>query len=556
MWRCIAIVLFLISVRSADAGETKPSFDCRAAQSAAETMICSDDQLASFDQEMSGAFRDAQSAGKIDKASQIDWLRRRDADCAGGDLRECLSRHIRLRIAALHSATGSGPSFNCDKAHSALEFSICTDPALAQLDLVLANAFRYALGARKVDQRSQAEWLRRRDAECHAPDQALTRQQRQPDWQRKDDLLRCLSNHMQQRLSELQSAYGFAFGTAACSPNGTVSVVFEIPPVPEEYLVAEYGSIFPDRLFTWRCDPNPRTSVTVKYGFEPNRPCGTLSIWENGIKVAQQLSIAQCEQEGVLRSVTITAAGMAVCYSMDVPRPRQRCDRTPRTAFPGDKDPYFAPGRAPEEPEPSLVQMPMQPLDGKDNPSCKVFADRLAANWQDDFADIEAKIAWRNVDFPADRFASEIAIAQFDIDNDGQPETVLRENYHSHATEGERYTVFPADSWVRDLRVVDKEQEFYAALRAARTAADTSPAKAFGLPNPFPSAWTDHYSLKVLTVDGRTIMFANPVDYWKASWEDSVRPGEPARIFFEVLKDRKIKTVCSFAPPYRLGAQL
>ena len=54
------------------------------------------------------------------------------------------------------------------------------------------------------------------------------------------------------------------------------------------------------------------------------------------------------------------------------------------------------------------------------------------------------------------------------------------------------------------------------------------------------------------------IMFASPIEYWPApkSWETSDLPSGPARVFLEVQQDRTIKTLCSFAPPYRLGAQL
>jgi uncharacterized protein len=256
MWRAIAIIFFLIVAGPAAAEETKSSIDCSAASSAAEKLICSDAQLSALDQVLADAYSDATRAGKIDKASQIEWLKQRDAGCAGDAFRECMVRRTELRIAALYAAAGSGPSFDCDAARSPAEFTICTEADLAQLDLVLAHAYRHALAAGKVDKASQIAWLKRRDIDCAV----------QPG-QREDSQDNCLREHMQQRLAVLQAAYGFAYGTASCSPaSATASVTFDIPRVPPNYLQAEYGTIFPDRLFSWRCDLSAQHSVTVKYG--------------------------------------------------------------------------------------------------------------------------------------------------------------------------------------------------------------------------------------------------------------------------------------------------
>jgi uncharacterized protein len=545
----------LSSAEPAAADEIKPSFDCAAASSAAEKMICSDAQLASWNQTLAEVYVDTLSADKVDESSQIEWIKRRDADCATGDLRECLLRHIRLRVAALRQTTGVGPSFDCGAARSTAEYSICTEADLAQLDLILANAYRHALDAGKTDEASQARWLRRRDAECRAPDKAQAPQR--PDWERENVFLKCLSDHMQQRLAELQRAYGFAYGAATCSPQtGTVKVTFDIPPVPKMDLDAGYSAPFPERLFSWRCDAAPRHSVTVKYGFGMFGACGIASIWENGVKVVTSLPL--CGFGGGLQSATVSPSGLEVCYSVDEPKPGRRCDKTDRRDLPTVKDPYFAAGRAPGQPEPHLALMPMRQLQGNDDPRCKIFADRLAANFNDDIADLEAKIDWRDVAFPNDQFPPRIAIAEFDIDNDGQPEIVLRENYQSRAASGERYSIFPRDSWVRDLRVVDNDKEFFSAVNAAVSSPDgTNPGNGYRLANPFPDAWANQYSQKILTIDDRTVLLARPINYYQpAKWQDSDPPDRPARIFYEVQKGGTNATVCSFAPPYHLGAQL
>jgi len=553
MWRhAIAVLLLLCAVKPAAADEIKPSFDCAAARSAAEKTICSDAQLASWDQALAEVYADTLQAGKTDKASQIEWLKRRDADCATGDLRECLLRHIRLRVAVLQQTAGVGPSFDCGAAHSATDYAICTEGDLAQLDLILANAYRHALGAGRIAAASQVEWLRRRDAECRAPDKTQAPQQ-------EGKFYKCLSDHMQQRVEELQKAYGFAYGTATCNPQTEiVAITFDIPPVPKLDSDAGYRAPFPQRLLSWRCDVTPRRSVTVRYGFWEPTPsdCAAASFWENGVKIATSLGL--CGYGFRLQSVTISPTGLEVCYFSDEPKPGRRCDETARRDLSTTKDPYFAPGRAPGKPEPPLTLMPMRQLQGGDNPRCKLFADRLTADFKDDFADL-AKVDWHDVAFPNTEYPPEIAVAAFDIDNDGRPETVLRENYQSHATEGERYTIFPRDSWVSDLRVVNNDKEFYAAINAAVSSSDSAhPGNGYRLANPFPASVSlDHYSQKVLTIDGRTIMFASPINYYQpAKWQDADPPDSPARIFFEVGRGGTTTTICSFAPPYHLGAQL
>jgi hypothetical protein len=258
----------------------------------------------------------------------------------------------------------------------------------------------------------------------------------------------------------------------------------------------------------------------------------------------------------MLQTVTISPAGLEVCESRDDFQPGQQCKRVARGEFSTKRDPYFAPGRASGEAEPKLVQMPLRTLQGGRDPRCKLLAGRLAVNWGDDLADLEVKTDWHEVAFPHEDFPPDIAVAEFDIDNDGQPETVLSENYHSHLTEGERYTVLPRTSWVRDVRTVDNAKDFYSALNSTVAASGDAP-HGYRLSNPFAATWGDYYSLKALSVEGRILMSAIAIDTgWKAAWEDIVPPGSPARIFFEVQKGGALATVCSFGAPYRLGSQL
>lgn len=65
-------------------------------------------------------------------------------------------------------------SFRCDKASTAVEFAICTDAAVAKLDLTLARLYsaakRTARGEAKQKLESdQAFWLKKRNRECSWP---------------------------------------------------------------------------------------------------------------------------------------------------------------------------------------------------------------------------------------------------------------------------------------------------------------------------------------------------------------------------------------------------
>lgn len=78
--------------------------------------------------------------------------------------------------AAIHA------SFACDKAHSAVERSICASPTLAGYDRSVAAAYRRALGLAGDDagavKQAQVEWLRSRDA-CGADAECLGKTMRE-----------------------------------------------------------------------------------------------------------------------------------------------------------------------------------------------------------------------------------------------------------------------------------------------------------------------------------------------------------------------------------------
>jgi uncharacterized protein len=97
-----------------------------------------------------------------------------------------------IRVAGIGQAAapcpGQGPSFDCAKAHSAVEMAICRSPILACLDAQLATAYKSALARFSFsivpdEKAKQYAWLAKRDA-C-----------------RSDQL--CLEEIYRQRLAEI-----------------------------------------------------------------------------------------------------------------------------------------------------------------------------------------------------------------------------------------------------------------------------------------------------------------------------------------------------------------
>ncbi|MBT9472856.1 MAG: lysozyme inhibitor LprI family protein [Pseudomonadota bacterium] len=93
--------------------EASPSYDCRAASSPAEEMVCSDPALAAADRHLARAFQRAVKAGApydLLRAEQDDWL----------EIREDAARHSPRAVAAIYDqrigqlnamARGEGPDW-------------------------------------------------------------------------------------------------------------------------------------------------------------------------------------------------------------------------------------------------------------------------------------------------------------------------------------------------------------------------------------------------------------------------------------------------------------
>ncbi|MGH6863504.1 MAG: lysozyme inhibitor LprI family protein, partial [Methylocella sp.] len=78
---------------------------------------------------------------------------------------------------------GQGPSFDCAKAHSAVEIAICRSPNLACLDAQLASTYkdaftRFAYALKDVEKHKQLVWLSQRGS-CVGNEDCLEKMYRQ-----------------------------------------------------------------------------------------------------------------------------------------------------------------------------------------------------------------------------------------------------------------------------------------------------------------------------------------------------------------------------------------
>jgi hypothetical protein len=344
------------------------------------------------------------------------------------------------------------------------------------------------------------------------------------------------------------------FATTTCDPaNGIARLDFVEYPLPD---LSDIAPDIPDeavdvRDASWRCDLSSTWSVTAKFRLSDS-PAGIATVWENGRKIERQMPIGH-DTDYVVKSFAIDNAGAELCFWRGSTDRQFGCRSTARSQFPVAPDLYFTPGRAVGGPEPAPVILPMRWLEGFTDARCKIFAERLKANWQDEFDDLAAQIEWRELSFAKPDWVP-TALAEFDIDNDGKLELVMRQVFDSHMVTGERFSIWPMDSWIRKASVIDVAA-FISAMQADRSPDHRAhPGKYYDVADPF-GRTEGHYSLKLLSIENRILIFArNDAESWSVLYGETAE--WPTRSFFEVQPSSgNIIPVCTFAPPLRLGEQ-
>lgn len=138
-------------------------------------------------------------------------------------------------LLAAPAAAQTGPSFDCSKASSDVELTICADPALAALDRELAALYAYALIGDDMNPERQSEliavqrgWIKGRD-EC---------------WKASDPHA-CVADQYRSRIVELQARYALVKATGpvfySCDGNPANEVVVTFYATDPPTLIAERG---------------------------------------------------------------------------------------------------------------------------------------------------------------------------------------------------------------------------------------------------------------------------------------------------------------------------
>jgi len=100
-----------------------------------------------------------------------------------------MSFFVLLPVTAFTADKKFSPSFDCAKASNQVEKAICADRVLSELDVVMADRYKKALGAasdKKALKSSQRQWLKQREKCAKA-----------------SDVFQCVQKSYRDRLSQL-----------------------------------------------------------------------------------------------------------------------------------------------------------------------------------------------------------------------------------------------------------------------------------------------------------------------------------------------------------------
>lgn len=119
------------------------------------------------------------------------------------------------------------PSFDCAKASNAVERAICTDPALAELDVQMASQYKqvvHATADKKALKADQRRWLQQMHSQC------------------ADGAFQCIQQHYRERLTQLKQS-----NTSAPAPTTVTQ-----PPVtaiPARTAGAQLHTVEPNKRY-------------------------------------------------------------------------------------------------------------------------------------------------------------------------------------------------------------------------------------------------------------------------------------------------------------------
>jgi len=159
------------------------SFNCSKARTVIEKTICSNTQLNKADEQLGKIYRQLRNSlpgWEFDllRKEQRQWVKQRNSNCSDGNV-YCLQLINELRIIALRAEIErrgiQSPSFDCAKARTVVEKSICRNNQLSLVDSEMGEIYsqlRQSLPRWEIEllRREQRHWLRQRNSNCSGGD--------------------------------------------------------------------------------------------------------------------------------------------------------------------------------------------------------------------------------------------------------------------------------------------------------------------------------------------------------------------------------------------------
>ncbi|EDN68526.1 conserved hypothetical protein, secreted [Beggiatoa sp. PS] len=175
------------------------SFNCSKAHTVIKKTICSNTQLNKADEQLGKIYKQLRNSlpkWKFDtiKKEQRQWLKQRNFNCSDGNV-YCLQSMNELRIIELRAEIErraiQSPSFDCAKARTVVEKSICRNNQLSLVDSEMGEIYsqlRQVLPRWEFDllRREQRHWLKQRNFNC------------------SDGDISCLQSIYERRITELR----------------------------------------------------------------------------------------------------------------------------------------------------------------------------------------------------------------------------------------------------------------------------------------------------------------------------------------------------------------
>ena len=155
------------------------SFNCSKARTVIEKTICRNTQLNKVDEQLGAIYKQLRNSlpkWEFDqiRKEQRKWLKQRNSNCSDGNV-YCLKSMNELRIIELRAEVEhrgiQSPSFDCAKARTVVEKSICRNNQLSLVDSEMGEIYsqlRQALPRWEFEllRREQRHWLRQRNSNC------------------------------------------------------------------------------------------------------------------------------------------------------------------------------------------------------------------------------------------------------------------------------------------------------------------------------------------------------------------------------------------------------